>query len=252
MRDLGLDEAFLRRSETAILRALEGGHCLTRAELAVALREAGLGVQDGMTMAHITLAAELDGLVCSGPRRGTQQTYALLDERVPAAPTLTIDEALAELIWRYFSSHGPALVQDCAWWSGLPIGQVRRGLELNATRLSPETVDGRTYWFRPAARPRTPEKVYLLPNFDEYTVAYRERDLYYDRVLNWTGNPRNDVPFRNVIVVNGRVVGHWSRTLHQQKLTIYTHWAIEASEAEVRELDAATQRYGAFLQPCVL
>ena len=43
------------------------------------------------------LRAELDAVICSGPRRGKQFTYALLDERVPPVAALARDEALAEL-----------------------------------------------------------------------------------------------------------------------------------------------------------
>ena len=31
------------------------------------------------------MRAELDAVICSGPRRGNQLTYALLEERVPPA-----------------------------------------------------------------------------------------------------------------------------------------------------------------------
>ena len=50
---------------------------------------------------------------------GKQFTYALLEERVPAAKMTDRDEALAELTRRYFKSHGPATLQDFVWWSGL-------------------------------------------------------------------------------------------------------------------------------------
>ena len=75
------------------------------------------------------MRAELDGVICSGARRGKQFTYALLDERVPPRE-LTRDEALAELTRRYFTSRGPAQVQDFAWWSGLTMADARAGLAL--------------------------------------------------------------------------------------------------------------------------
>ena len=58
------------------------------------------------------MRAELDGIICSGARRGKQFTYALLDERAPQARMLDRDEALAELASRYFTSRGPATLQD--------------------------------------------------------------------------------------------------------------------------------------------
>ena len=50
-----------------------------------------LGVE---RMTHVMAMAELDGVVCSGPRKGKQFTYALLDDRAPQGRSLERDEAL--------------------------------------------------------------------------------------------------------------------------------------------------------------
>jgi len=238
-RALGLDAALVRRTETIIESALGGGKSLTRAELGAALSSGGVTLPDHATLAHLVGQAELDAIICSGPLRGHQHTYSLLEERVAPAPIPRGDDALVELTWRYFSSHGPALAEDCAWWSGLTLGDVRRGLQLNTHRLQTETFDGRTYWFEARAARASANSVFLLPNFDEYTVAYRQRDLYYDRARNWTGNERLDVPFRDVIVANGRVAGRWQRS-H----TI--EWTIEPSAEEQELLEQQLQRYAKF------
>ena len=68
-------------------RVLEGGEPMTRAELAVALKRAKVPA-DGLKLAYIMMHAELEGVICSGPRRGKQFTYALLDERAPAGKPL--------------------------------------------------------------------------------------------------------------------------------------------------------------------
>src|SRR5262249_43407674 len=158
--------------------------------------------------------------VCSGPRRGREFTYTLLEERVPPAPMLEREAALVELAMRYFQSHGPATARDLAWWSGLTVADVTRSLELAGERLKQETGAGLTYWLVPdepdgaAPRvPRTAEGTFLLANYDEYTVAYKERDLYYDASRPSTPERRDDAPFGNVIVLAGRVVGMWKRTL---------------------------------------
>jgi hypothetical protein len=157
---------------------------------------------------------------------------------------LTEDEMLAELTWRYFNSHGPALVADCAWWSGLPNRMLARGLELNRHRLHSEVMDGvGTYWFADGSAPPVPEDVYLLPNYDEYTVAYRHRDLYYDAKRNWTGDARADVPFVNVILLRGQVAGRWKRTA----AGIDGIWTIEPSDTERAALAEAKERYARFL-----
>jgi hypothetical protein len=80
----------------------------------VALKHAGIHAV-GPRLANLVMHAELDALIISGPRRARQLTYALLDERVPPTPRRDRDAALAELTRRYFTSHGPAQVQDCVW-----------------------------------------------------------------------------------------------------------------------------------------
>ncbi|MBV9892712.1 MAG: AlkZ family DNA glycosylase [Chloroflexi bacterium] len=249
-RSMYLDETYFVRASSAIVRALEGGRSLTRTELGAALRDADVQVDDNFLLGQFLLRAEVDGIVISGPPRGRQHTWALLEERVPSVPALRRDEAVAELAWRYFNSHGPAVVQDCSWWSALPMADIKRGLEDNRHRLVSETIDDRTYWFAPESRnPAGAESttVHLLPNFDEYTVAYRARELYFDPDLNRTGNPRYDVPFGDAIVACGRVVGRWKRTPRHGGAVESTWW-IEPTPAMQRDLDYAASRYAAFVR----
>ena len=253
-RSLGLDESTLEKCSAVVAQALRGGKSLTRAELGAILRDAGLPATDGATLGRMLFHAELEGLVCSGPRRGRNHTYALLSERAPMAPHLDRDAAITELIWRYFNSHGPALVRDCAWWSGLRIGEINAGLEANASRLQGATIDGQTYWYATESL-HAPDALsaFLLPNYDEYTVAYRERDLYYDRAANATGDPREDVPFRHVLLVDGKVMGRWSASTRQDAVSIDLRWSIAPTNAQRDAIEAAAQRYAAFLGlPCEL
>ena len=68
------------------------------------------------------MRAELDAIVCSGAMRGKQHTYALLDERAPHARACSrATRRWPSWLARYFTSHGPALPQDFAWWSGLTV-----------------------------------------------------------------------------------------------------------------------------------
>ena len=247
-RGLGLSEPLLERCSAVIGEALRGGHSRTRAELGGFLREAGVIEPDGARLGCILLHAELEALVCSGPRRGKQHTYMLLDERVPAVPPMDRDAALAALTWRYFNSHGPALVQDCVWWSGLSGSEIKRGLEANAARLRCAAIDGREYWLSCAATP-VPEaaSAMLLPNYDEYTVAYRERDLYYDRAANATGDARMDVPFRHVLLVDGQVRGRWSVTQRAGAARIDVEWSIAPTAAQAKAIERTADDYAEFL-----
>jgi hypothetical protein len=246
-RVLGLDDAVFRRAQRAMATALEGGKHLTRSELAKALLASGLPA-DGPAVGHILMHAELDGLICSGRRRGKQVTYALLEERVPRAPALNHDEALAELVRRYFVSHGPATVRDLAWWSGLTASQARRGIAMLDGQLISETLDGLEYFYAPVASPAPiPQHAYLLPNYDEYTVAYRDRDVYYDSALGAHLPRRYNVPFDHAVVLGGRVIGMWRRTLSDSSLRVDTRLFVELDEAARLAVRQASERYARFL-----
>ena len=77
---------------------------------------------DGVRLAYLVMNAELEGLICSGPMRGAQHTYALVDERVTA---LGRTEMPGELARRFFVGHGPASVTDFARWSSLTLARPR-------------------------------------------------------------------------------------------------------------------------------
>ena len=144
-RQSGLDAKMIARGCAMMHRVLDDGEPMTRAELAVALKRAKVPA-DGLKLAYIVMHAELEGMICSGPRRGKQFTYALLDERAPAGKTLDRRDAVAELAKRYFTSHGPATIRDFVWWSGLTVKDAELGIEAVKPKLQQDTIDGRTHW----------------------------------------------------------------------------------------------------------
>ncbi len=245
-RQVGIDGSMRQRSRAVFTRALQGGQQLTRAELNQRLRAAGLALNN-LGLTHIVMHAELDALICSGPRRGKQFTYMLLEERVPPAPALSRDEALLVLTERYFTSHGPAQAQDFAWWSGLTTADAKHGLALAGARLARETVDGQDHWFAPASSAPMPPIAYLLPNYDEYTIAYKDRSHFYDPAAFKNPAARDNVPFANMIVRHGRIIGLWKRTLTQRAVRVETKFLQAPAAAEQRAVQAALKRYGEFL-----
>jgi hypothetical protein len=154
-RKLEIDAKLLRRSHATVTKALSGNNYLTRDELAGVLGAAGIRAK-GQRLGHLMMHAELDAVILSGPRRGKQFTYALFDERVPAQKPKSRDQALAELAKRYFQSHGPALLQDFAWWSGLKVSDAKAGVEMVTPRLEKREVEGKTYWLRRSSRGQNP------------------------------------------------------------------------------------------------
>jgi hypothetical protein len=249
-RDLGMDPHWVRDGIDALARALEGGQALTRPELGRALVEAGIDWRNDLALlARLASAAELESVICSGPLKGAQHTYALLNERVAPARARERDEAVAELVCRYFTSHGPATLNDFAWWSGLTVGDARRGLSASGTRFTSQQVGGLTYWFdaHGAAGATRGADIWLLPNFDEFTVAYRSRDLFYPREIVYRPGPRYDAPFGNVIVVDGMVLGIWKRSVRKGQLSIEPEWFNPPTAEQQAACGEAIARYAAFM-----
>jgi len=248
-RELALDVETFRKAEAALTRALGDGAHRTRAELGAALRAAGV-VPDGQRLPHLLGHAELQGLICSGAPRAKQATWALLARRAPrTGALLERDEALAELARRYFRSRGPATAADFAWWSGLAPADARTGLAAAASELASESIAGVTYW-RARQAPRVPPaalaEAYLLPAFDEYLVAYRDRSAVLSprdaRRINAGGGL-----LAPTVVVGGRVVGTWRRTLGRGVVTIALSLFGKPAPRERDRIVAAAERYGAFL-----
>ena len=240
-RKYELDKATLKRSNKALTRALQGGKHLTRSVLKKVLNQAGIFADDTVRMAHILLRAELDGVVCSGPRVGKQFTYTLLEERAPTTKPLSRDEALAKLTQRYFTSHGPAILQDFIWWSGLTAADARHGVELIDRHLRKELIDEKVY-LSPRTIKSTQKSTYsahLLPAYDEYTVSYKDRQTLFARnngITTWG-------LLGPIVIVNGRVVGTWKRTNDKVALNVSKN----LKESETSAVAQATARYEAFL-----
>jgi hypothetical protein len=242
-RQLELDDALFARGNTAIAKALQDSQPRTRAELGAALAAAGIDAA-GPRLGHLMMRAELDGIICSGPQRGKQFTYALLEQRAPQSRRLPRDEALVELIWRYYTGHGPATAQDFVWWSGLTMADAKMGLALGAERLAHAVIDSQTYWF-PASTPSPPpatEDAFLLPTYDEFVVGFAG----FDKARRGGREAGAQVAFEAPLVIDGLVVGSWRRTIKQGTVVIDVAPFAPLTAAEREAVSAAARRYGAF------
>ncbi|MDQ6855807.1 MAG: winged helix DNA-binding domain-containing protein [Candidatus Dormibacteraeota bacterium] len=248
-RQSGLDPATIAKSNRVIAAAVQG-HQLTRAEMAAGLRRAGVLTPDAIGIGRLLLAAELDGVICSGAVRGTQHTHALLDERVPPSAAKDRDTALADLSARYFASHGPATIKDFAWWSGLSVSDARRGAHAAQPPLESVDMGATTYWMpsgtgHPGSPP--PPMAHLLPNFDEYTVGYSDRSLLIDGEDIQRLSPRPDVISNNVVVVNGRIVGTWRRQARTHSIRLSLSLFSRPTKPHDVAITEAVERYAAFV-----
>ncbi len=245
-RQNGLDDALFKRSNKTLEKALRDGQQLIRADIIEALSRAKIDTSD-LRLTHIMIRAEQDGIVCSGARQGKQFTYALLEERVPPAKKLTNDEALAILTLRYFNSHGPATLQDFTWWSGLTITMAKLGLELVKDNFISEELDGHTYWMRDATPKGKLNIAYLLPNYDEYIVAYKDRSLLMSDQHNNKLDSRGNLLFQNVIVYAGKVIGLWKRTIKANDILVEITPFEPLTKTQQAAVNAAVKEYKKFM-----
>ncbi len=248
-RELELDDRIFARAEKVIVAALKGGRQLTRPALYQALGAAGIATKESRGL-HIVGHLARRSIVCFGAPVGKQPTIVLLDDWVPNAKPMTRDVALAELALRYFTSHGPATVQDFSWWSGLTLRDARSGIESARPRLVNDSIDGISYWLaesRGAARrtSRAPS-AHLLPAFDEYTVAYRDRSAVLDPAFAKRVNAGGGI-FNPIVVIDGQVVGSWKSQATKSGLALTISPFSRIDRTKWRAIDDAARRYARFL-----
>ena len=248
-RKLEIDSGVLRRSRAVLTKSLRDGKQLTRAELAKDLTGARIRADGTQRLAHLVMHAELDGLICSGARRGKQFTYALLDERVPPTKELERDAALAELASRYFNTRGPATIDDFAWWSGLAKADARRAVDAIAHSMEHTSISGRGYWSPQNARTAIRESpiARLLPIYDEYFIGLKDRTAMQTRLQKAKREPFSALTLRHVVTVDGQIVGGWNWISKGGTAAVELVNTLRLSQAERRSVTHEVERFGAFL-----
>lgn len=243
-RLFGMDAVTLSKSRKILERILRGHAYLTRTEIGERFEREGIPGATGGRLAALMMHAELECVVCNGPTRGKQSTYALVDERVPASPVFTVEERLGMLATRYFSSHGPATLKDFVWWSGLTVGQAREAIALTGSGLVRASVGDTAYWSTPTrAKAVVPNgRAWLLPNYDEYSIAYKNREL--------TGSVNGTYP--NLLMIDGMLAGTWGRKLSTKDVIVEVRPFRKLSASSRKAVVSAVNSYGAFLGRCVI
>ena len=249
-RELGLDARTRARGEKVIVSALEGGNRLTRKEIATVLDDAGFD-RSGQRLPYLLSHCELEAVIGSGGLTGKQHTYALIDGRVPAGGgRFDRDDAVVELVRRYLTSHGPASVKDMSWWSGLTMTDLRKGLELLGDEVRSETVDEILLWSIASndSPPPLARGAHLLQTYDEIVVGYTESRFSGDPGSEKARAAWGDRTFPSgVLLLNGRIGGHWRRTIERTEVPIEVHLYQKPKPSETKSLETAASKLGRFL-----
>jgi hypothetical protein len=238
-RSLELDRPRLERFVDKVRDLLAGGNYLTRKEIRDSL-PAGWAGEEGFQMAYLLMYAELEGVVVSGPRRGKQLTYALVEERAAPTPERSDEEALTEFVRRYLTTRGPARVADLTTWGGLTVAQVRTALALLGDRVTTVEHDGGAYLLVEDATPPTGTRTFLMPDYDEYGMAYKDRSA-----LAGAEHDSWAPPWNRFVVVDGVIAGSWQRTLRAGSVTLDV--AVSDLAWDDSRLVGAAEDYARFL-----
>ncbi len=246
-----IDEKIIGRCKQIVTKALKGGKTITRSEYYKILEDDGISTKNYRGL-HILGRLAHEQMVCFGPRRGKEQTFVLFDEWVPKSPKISREESLKRLVIRYFTGHGPAQIKDLNWWSGLPMKDIKQGIELAGKKLTSFEVEGKTYYMPPLEirtirSIRNSSEAFLLPPFDEFMVAYRDRDASLESAHAHHINPGANGMFAPIMVVNGQIVGTWRKKATKKGIEITTHPFTKFSPAEKKAIDRAIKETSKYL-----
>ena len=210
---LGADESLLYSTIPLVEELLSGGRHLSKQEIGEELAERGVLLDDN----HLKLLlsfTELEGIIVNGELEGSRQTFTLLEEWAPRMAEISREEALERLARRFFTSHGPATLQDFAWWSNLPITDCRKAMEMIQPNFIRESIAGRECWMRNDIRTPLPgqESALLLAPFDEFVVSYKDRTEMIDAEHYSKVMTKNGI-FSPTIMLNGKIIGSWKKSM---------------------------------------
>jgi hypothetical protein len=250
---------WIEEVEKVAVRALEARGGATATELAkddprlaqqIVLAEGKPYEGRQSVVSRILLLLAAEGRIVRGRPRGSwvsgQYRWSVVDAWLPdGVPPWSLEEAQAELVSRWLRGFGPATIADVKWWTGLPMGQVRRAV--TATGAVEVDLDGTPGLVLPDDLDPVPAPepwAALLPALDPTTMGWAGRDFYL--------GPHRPVLFdRNgnagpTIWLDGHVVGGWAqRPTGEVVLRLLEDVGTDATEA----IEAEAARLTAWLTP---
>ncbi len=247
-KNFKVDEKLYTRCNILLEKMLEGNRSMTKQEIGSRLEKAGI-LPEASLLNLFLVRAETEGIICSGPDRNNKFTYALLEERVPAATKIPKEEALAKLAKKYFKSHSPAGLPDFVWWSGLAVSEAKQAVNLISAELIREKSSTAEEWWIHQSSPGISVRedvLHFLPPYDEYLVGYKDRSSvlspeHYSKAFNNYGI------FYRVIMHNGRIVGNWNKYIKNKGIELQTSFFDPGFVADKQLIEAAGNKYKTFI-----
>lgn len=254
-RELGISWADIEKCRDLALEYIAAGGPAGRAALFEVFDAAGQSTQ-GQRGIHILGTLCRHGWLVLGPLAGNQQLFAAFEQWIPDSRRLERQEGIAEFALRYFRSHGPATIRDFAWWTQIPLTEVRAAFEGIRDQLVNVEFGDTSYWLSPETASLLDggvpgqRSVLLLPGFDEFLLGYQDRSLvlapeHANKIV-----PGGNGVFKKTLVAGGEVTGTWARSGTGAGAAVVPELFDEAHPLGVAAQAAfnrAAQRYLAFL-----
>lgn len=244
-RHLGLDEKTYAKALDVIGVAVNDHGPQTRKELMEILEFSGIDTSEYRS-GHFLIAAELEKIIISGSRKGKEATYAAFKDRVKKEKNLDREEALAELARRYFQSHGPSILEDFCWWSGLNKTDSRKGIGAIEKELESVEIEGRKYLFSEGLSAINTKSAHLLPAFDEFFIGYKDRTAALEQMHHKKAMSVNGI-FRPVMLLDGQGVGLWKRTLSGNRMDVFFEYLSNVPKNREKDFEKQQESFEKFL-----
>ena len=215
---------------------------VTKEDLVQALAERGISMDAHRLSYHIRMA-ELSGTLCSGDLLPMKATYALAADKVGPRNVIDRDEALMRFARNYFQSRQPATLEDFVWWSGLNIGDCRKGIALLGNTIHAVKWKGREFYLTDDCRTRgfRKGKCLLIPPYDEYLIGYKSRDIVLATEHTHRAHNNSGI-FQPIIAHDGIICGNWKPFAKQMQVVPFD------PDAALLSLAVEWTRYQRFLK----
>jgi hypothetical protein len=239
LEQLGLPRARQEKALAVIARALADEGPLTRTEARERVARAGIEL-DQQTGMHVALSAVVSGIACLGPDRGKTTCLVLRHDWLGEMPAFDRDRALAELARRYLRAFSPATDRDLAYWAGLPLRDVRAGLEAISREIEEVRVGAETMLSLHGTRPRAPARgqLRMLGNFDTYLLGWKDREFSVSPGHAAHVKEGGGGWIRPVVIEDGVVIGGWRSARKGGRIEVTLNLPSAPSPAQRKELGA--------------